>query len=129
MIKKIGLLILGLFALTGASFASDYNFSSDYGLDTLATVTINAQAGRSIALYAVKASTDLSGAVVTLSIGAAAGTTANVTAKGYLSTTINATTSYGEDGLPVYKAPVGYLLRVDLTSTAKNSLILGWKYE
>lgn len=114
-----------------AETAYDYNASgSTVGAvgETTAGGDLGYVANRRIVIDSIWAKSDLSTSVVRIYIGAATGATDNYTQVHDIDLG-DATELFQLDGKPLFVGPKDYQMKVDVTSTDKNSISVNWHRE
>ena len=109
-------------------YDSEYNSSGDTNA-VVGTYTgdMLAISDRQIEIWSIMAKSDLSTSVITISEGSTTGATTNYTVVADYDCGDGSILIQGESA-PIYVGPRNTQLRVNLTSTAANSLVVGWKY-
>lgn len=134
MIKKIGIATALVALLSMAAFPEprsiDIISASDLSTSGGKSVTANiaAVSGKRIAIWAINATSDKSGSVVTLAQANATGVTGNYTNKATFGVGAAAVT-LGNATVPLYCGSTSYALRLTLDSTTKNNFIVNYSYE
>lgn len=92
---------------------------------TNVTTNIAAQAGRSIYIYSIEATSDKAGSIITVRKGATTGVTTNYTTVGTIAVGASSINRYNS-GYPILAFPVGTLANFILDSTTANNLIISY---
>ena len=114
--------------LGSLSTAKTYSASgSTEGTVGTSTGFMAASAGRSVKIWRIIAQSDLSTSIVKIYDGDTTGATDNYTVVATMDLG-DATTDWDSNEVPLYIAPINTQVKVGVTSTTANSLIVTWSY-
>jgi hypothetical protein len=133
VISLVALICLGLtlpsFAALEYSTAKDYNASgSTEGSVGTSTGVMKAVAGRSVAIYNIWAKSDLSTSVVKIYDGDTTGATDNYSVVADFDLG-DGSELFEASAYPLYVAPVNTQVKVGVTSTTANTVIVNYTYQ
>ncbi len=124
----IAVLTMGSAAMAGVSdlpVQTTYAYSASGG--TIGTCNIAAQAGSSIEILSIVASSDTTGGVLTLKKGATTGVTTNYTTLGAITTGTTAPPLYHGYGNALVVLPKNTLFQATLTCTNAHSMLVTYR--